>query len=472
MKKRYNLFVAVCMVVGIVIGSGIFIKSQDILNYVNNNIVLGIFAWLIGGAIMIGCVLMFAKFAAKYSKINGIIDYAEAIVGPKYAYVFGSFLTYIYYPAMTSVLAWASARFTLELFNYYDATSMWTLLLSVGYLVFIYVFNIIAPKLSGKFQISTTIIKLIPIVLIAIGGTIVGLINGNMSESFEFSKQVTSNSSSIFSAIVACAFAYEGWIISTSINSELKKPKKNLPIALIVGCLIIIGMYILFFIGLVGAVSLKDYVELGMLERLSSLAAKALFGTVGGTLLKVFIIIACIGTLNGLMIANTRARYSIAIRNQGLGHNLFSKISKRFNMPMYSALFGFALSFGWLFYFFFGTLRNELGPFNFDSSELPIVSIYAFYIPLYIMHMKKELKENINLSNLKKAKIISLPLIATLCSLFMVFSAIYAHGIIPLINNANCPIAFYLFIFILIMLFAIIENKDYYNNYRYLNDNQ
>ena len=117
LKKRYGLFTAICMVVGIVIGSGVFFKAQDILKYTNGNMLLGILAWIIGGVVMIICAFTFANFATQYLKVNGVVDYAEAIVGKKYAYMTGWFLSTIYFPAMTSVLAWVSARYTLVLFD-------------------------------------------------------------------------------------------------------------------------------------------------------------------------------------------------------------------------------------------------------------------------------------------------------------------------------------------------------------------
>ena len=113
MEKRYGLFTAICLVVGTVIGSGVFCKAQAILQKTEGNVPLGILAWLIGGAIMICCVLAFSAMAQKYEKVNGIVDYAEALVGERYGYYIGWFLTTTYYPTMTCVLAWVSARYTM-----------------------------------------------------------------------------------------------------------------------------------------------------------------------------------------------------------------------------------------------------------------------------------------------------------------------------------------------------------------------
>ena len=84
LNKRYGLITAIAMVVGIVIGSGVFFKAEKILLSTGGNLPLGILAWIIGGCIMIVCAYTFAKMATKYEKVNGIVDYAEAAIGPKY----------------------------------------------------------------------------------------------------------------------------------------------------------------------------------------------------------------------------------------------------------------------------------------------------------------------------------------------------------------------------------------------------
>ena len=105
LKKKYGLVTAICMVVGIVIGSGVFFKAQTILQKTNGDMPLGILAWIIGGCIMLFCIMAFANMATKYEKVNGIVDYAEATVGKGYAYFIGWFMSIIYYPTLTSVLA-------------------------------------------------------------------------------------------------------------------------------------------------------------------------------------------------------------------------------------------------------------------------------------------------------------------------------------------------------------------------------
>ena len=256
LKKKYGLPTAIALVIGIVIGSGVFFKAEKILTATGGNLPLGILAWAIGGLIMIICAYMFSILATRYAHVNGLVDYAEALMGKRYAYYMGWFTTFIYFPAMTSVLAWVSARY-LGVLCGFDITGGPVMVLACLFLVGSYAVNALSPILAGKFQVATTVIKLIPLLLMGIVGTIVGFANGTTIENF--TTVVTTveggNGHALFTAVAATAFAYEGWIIATSINAELKDARRNLPIALVVGTLIVALTYILYYIGLSGSVS-------------------------------------------------------------------------------------------------------------------------------------------------------------------------------------------------------------------------
>ena len=455
MEKKFGLFTAIAMVVGIVIGSGVFFKAQDILNHTNGNMILGILAWLIGGLVMIICAFNFANFATKYSKVNGVVDYAEAAVGEKYAYMMGWFVSTTYYPAMTSVLAWVSARYTLVLFDANaDITSGLCIALGAFYLVAIYALNALSPKLAGKFQVSATVIKLVPLAIMIVVGTIVGLVKGSTTEAFAQAMQSGGDFMSVFAGIAAAAFAYEGWIIATSVNAELKDEKKNLPIALVAGTILIVIIYILYFVGLTGGASVEVLMNQG-----ATTAFKNIFGTVGGTLLNVFIVVSCLGTLNGLMLASTRAPYSIAVRDHGPKPETFAQVDAKTNMPANSSVLGLLFCAFWFFYFYAANLTAPVfGVFSFDSSELPIITIYGMYIPIFVMFIVKEGKKSV-------FKNIVMPAIGVIACAFMMFVAVYAHGIRPYqIAAANgefsFPVLFYLIVYAVIMgIGAILYKK-------------
>ena len=445
------------MVVGIVIGSGVFFKAQDILNYTGGNMLIGILAWLIGGIVMILCAFNFANFATKYVKVNGVVDYAEAIIGEKYAYFTGWFIAAIYFPAMTAVLSWVSARYTLLLFDPgADITSGLCMALGAFYMCLFYALNILSPRLAGKFEVSATVIKLIPLAIIIVIGTVCGLINGNTTSAFASSVQAESSDfSSVFSGIAAAAFAYEGWIVATSINAELKAPKRDLPRALVIGTVIIMAVYILYFIGLTGGASVEVLMKEG-----ATTAVKNLLGNVGGTALNACIVVSCLGTLNGLMIACPRAFYSLAIRGCGPKPKTFASVDSETNMPSNAGILALLFCGMWYFYFYGANLTAPIfGVFSFDSSELPIITVYTLYIPMYVVFIKKEGKNNL-------LKNVIMPALAIIAALFMVFVAIYAHGIRPYQQAAAkgefaFPVLFYLIVFAVIMgIGMLMYNKE------------
>ncbi len=455
LQKKYGVLTAICMVVGTVIGSGVFFKAQNVLAATGGNMPLGILAWVITGLLMIICSLQFAMMATKYEKVSGVVDYAEATCGKSYAYMLAWFMTNIYYPGMTSVLAWVSARYFGVIFGW-SLVSAEVMILAGFFLIAAYAMNALSPKLAGKFQISATIIKLIPIFLMAIVGTTVGLINGTLPTNFSTIVSVIpgGTSAGLFAAVVATVFAYEGWICATSINAELKDAKKNLPIALIVGSLIVVIAYVLYYIGVAGGATNAVLIEEGATTAFSNI-----FGGVGGTILNICIVISCLGTLNGLMVAATRCMFSIASREEGPKPNLFKQIDPQTNMVTNSSIWGLLVCALWLVYFYGANLTDGgwFGYFNFDSSELPIVTAYAFYIPMFICWMIKE-------KEMGFVKRFLLPSIATLACGFMVFAAVYAHGITPYIqakaNGAfSFPVLFYLILFAVIMLIGVYLRK-------------
>ena len=296
--RKYGLFTAICMVVGIVIGSGVFFKAKDILFLTGGDMPMGIMAWLIGGGIMLVSLLTFSFMGQKYERVNGLVDYAEATVGPKYGYMMGWFCTTIYFPSMTAVLTWVSAMYTLIFVNSAFpgllgesvdvAAGSHTIALTLFYLCMVYGLNTLSPKLAGKFQTSTTVIKMIPLALMAVVGIAAGLISGMLQENFTtpalqiYGYTGGFSNTPLLSSVCATAFAYEGWIIATSINSEIKDSKKNLPRALIIGGVIIVGIYLFYYIGVAGGATNQELMSYGAARAFTNL-----FGNFFGNVLNL-----------------------------------------------------------------------------------------------------------------------------------------------------------------------------------------
>ena len=435
MEKRYTLPVAIAMVVGTVIGSGIFFKAEAVLKGTGGNLGIGILAFIIMGIVMIISACTFGIVAQSHEGVDGLVGFAKASCGKTYSYYVGWFMAVVYYPSLVGVLCWLPARYFGVLIGWEDPTSGPVMTLAIFFMVVTYLMNALAPKLAGKFQISTTIIKLIPLLLMAVVGTIVGLSNGQIN--YNFANVVDPSVAplaGLFGGVVSLSFAFEGWICATSIGSELKDSKRNLPKALLIGTVIVAVVYVVYYIGLSGAIDSAT-----LMANAQSGAKSAfmnVFGQVGGIAIFAFVSISCWGTCNGLMMAVTRGMYDLAADGENEKLAMFRNIDPTTNMPTNSTVFGIFVSGLWLVYFYGANLTaGWFGPFCFVSSELPIITLYALYIPIYFSLMKR------NDLSAFRGKV--MPILATLCSLFMVYATIRAYHI---------KVLFYLIIFVVILL--------------------
>ncbi len=379
-KKKYGLFTAVAMVVGIVIGSGVFKSAGGVLEKTNGNLPLALLAWLIGGLIMMVSAYTISLVAQRVEKSSGIIDYVEDAFGERAGYLVAWFLNFVYYPTLVGILAWLSGTIFSGLLGAENpVTGTLTWVMAVVFFTATYLLNFLSPVLAGKWQVSTMSLKLIPLALIAVVGLIFGLINGGTIASFTYVSSTLSGGS-LVTAVAVTAFAYDGWIVATTINSELVDAKKTLPKALVLGTLIVLFAYLIFFVGLSGVITNTEAIELSGSLQTSVLATERLFGTIGGSILSVLILVSVLGTLNGVSMAGVRGMYSISIRNVGPKPEFFGKLTK-FDATFNSGLLSVVLTLFWLF-IWYGNFQGWWGGFM-DTSILSIVFLGFSYLMIY-----------------------------------------------------------------------------------------
>ena len=439
LEKRYGLPTAISMVIGIVIGSGVFIKGGKVLNLTGGNLLSGIAVVGIVGLICIICSLVFATLGSRYEKVNGVVDYAEMALGPNYAYYVGWFMNFIYVPALVAMLAFFSAMMFLQLFgikavDFANGQINPTAIgVGAGFMMLGYGINALSPKLAGKMQVSMTVIKLIPLVLMGVVGTIVGLVNGTTLQVLDYvnsADYVAVDGAGFFKAIVGFAFAYEGWILATSINAELKDAKKNLPRALIIGSLVTIVIYALyiFAMSIVGDVkTITSTWPFG--ETLPRIAFSKLFGNVVGTVVYVFITISCLGTMNGLIMSSCRGLYSLSARGMGPRPSFYGDIDAQNNFSIKSAIIGMMAGgfwFAWTVMMWMGgpEMFGAVHGFEWlawEPDEIGIICLYVMYIPMMIGLMIKA-------KDLNVFQRFILPLLGTACCLFFAYAIWNGYG--------------------------------------------
>ncbi len=440
MGKRYGLPTAIAMVIGIVIGSGVFIKGGKVLSLTGGDMGKAVLVVGIVGVMCIICSLVFAELGARYEKVNGVVDYAEVALGADYAYYVGWFVTTMYYPTLAATLAFFAAVFACPLFGVQaldfstGVISMEAIGLGAGFLMIGYGINILSPKLAGKLQVSMTVIKLVPLLLMGIVGTIVGLTNGSTAAVLEEGARLNAESgtgfSGIFAGVTAFAFAYEGWIIATSINQELKDAKRNLPIALIIGALTCTVIYCLYIFSMSAVGSVETIIGTWPLgENLPRIAFSNIFGSAVGTIVYVFVCIACLGTMNGLIMGSCRGMYAVSARGLGPRPEFFGDIDKQNDFVIKSGVFGLILGGFWYAWNaimwmrgpdFFGGVHNNMW-LAWEPDEICIIMLYVMYIPMFIALMVKG-------KDLGFVKRYLMPCLGLACCFFMVYCCWVGKG--------------------------------------------
>ncbi|MCQ2969793.1 MAG: APC family permease [Clostridium sp.] len=385
-EKGYGLFTTIAMIIGVVIGSGIFFKSDNILVATNGSIALGVLVFCIAAIAIIFGSLTISELAARNSDTGGLIAYAEQSYNKAIACAFGWFQTFLYFPTLIAIVAYVAGIYICLLFGIEGSLEL-QVLLGLIVIVMIYLLNAISSKLGGIFQSTSTIIKLIPLIIFAIAGIILGepkLITSELSTAVK--------STGWIAAIAPIAFSFDGWVVSTTVGNEVRDSKKNLPKALVIAPISILIVYLLYFVGISIYIGPETIMSLG--DSHVDLVANNLFGVWGSKIILVFVIISIIGTVNGLIMGLIRLPYSLAIRNMFPKSEVFSEVNEKNKMPINSVIISFLITVTWLVVHYFTTKTGIL--LNSDISEISITISYVLYALLYVkvlqLGINKEIK--------------------------------------------------------------------------------
>ncbi|TFG82605.1 MAG: amino acid permease, partial [Erysipelotrichales bacterium] len=311
-KRKFGLLTTSAMIVGIVIGSGIFFKTDNILAAVNGSVFLGVLAWIVGGIGIIFGGLTIAVLAKRDEHVGGLITYCEMTWGKTLGYLAGWFQIMFYYPALVAVVSWVGAMYMSELFGWTTAGTFfgvayawvpawqfpfslteWTL--TLGIIAIFFTLNSFATRAAGKFQSFAMIVKVSALFVLAF----TGLTFGNPVAVTQFA-DAGHIGSGFIAALVPIAFAFDGWQVAPSIAHEIKNPKRNLPLALTFAPLLIMLIYIAYFIGLNAVLGPEKILSLG--DSAVSVFAQQFFGNVGYRVVLVAVVLSVLGTSNGLIL--------------------------------------------------------------------------------------------------------------------------------------------------------------------------
>ncbi|HEV2613112.1 MAG TPA: amino acid permease [Gammaproteobacteria bacterium] len=314
-KRALGLWMLTALVAGNMIGSGIFLLPASLASFGS----ISLIAWVLTalGAICLG--LVFAKLGSIMPRVGG--PYAYCREG------FGNFtgfqIAYNYWIALwvgNAAIAVAAVSYLTVFFPGFKNNGELTLIVSVGLVWLMTIINIIGVRQAGIFQLVTTILKLLPLILI---GTF-GLLYIHPS----YLTQVNTSGQSHFSAITGAAtltlWSFIGLESASVPADDVENPQVTIPKATILGVVITSVVYILSTVAIMGVIPMS---QLAKSNSPYADAAQMMFGHTAYYVIAIGAIISCLGALNGWTLL--QGQIPLAAARDGLFPKVFAKETRQ-----------------------------------------------------------------------------------------------------------------------------------------------
>ena len=330
LRRQLGLGTATSVVVANMIGAGIFTTTGLILAGVGSGWVV-MLCWLLGGLVALCGALCYAELATMMPRAGGEYVYLREIYGPLAGFLTGwiSFFAGFSAPIAASAVACAAYLGAAGILPTGGWAKRGTAVAIVSIFTLLHYRGV---KLGARVQNTLTAVK----VLLLVGLVAVGFLRGNGSGSY-LSKQsgfwAAGNWSQIGFAMLLVMFAYSGWNASVYLAEEIKEPQKNLPRSLLLGTVLVMGIYLavnLLFFFAAPTAALRGVTAVG------EVAVRGLFGAKAATVLSAMISLLLLSSLSAYLLIGPRVYYAMA--RQGLFFQAAARIHPGFETPGLSIL--------------------------------------------------------------------------------------------------------------------------------------
>ncbi len=328
LPRSLTLFGAMMLVVGNVVGAGIFTTSGILAQQVGHPAVF-IGVWVLGGLLTLSGALTYAELGAMFPRAGGDYQFIKEAWGPVAGFVFGWLSFWIIMPGSIAALSIAIVEYIPGL----DASAGWSAPLAAVVIALLVALNVRSTKLAASTQSIVTVGSLILLVGLVLGGAVAG--RGSVDHFFDAGKATEGGMLISGGAMAPVFFTYSGWFAAAYVGSEVKRPERNVPLALVVGTLIVTALYTAINAIYLYAVPLSEMAEAGRIN-VARMAAERLFGPATAVWVSVAIVLAIWSCVNASVM--TGARVSYAMAEDGVIWPGFGRIHPRFATPYVAIL--------------------------------------------------------------------------------------------------------------------------------------
>lgn len=348
--SKLGLFTTVAIVVGAVVGSGIFKKPALMASQLGSPELL-LAVWVIAGIITLFGALTNAEIAGMITATGGQYIFFQKMYGEFVAFLYGWAIFVVIQTGSIASITFVFAEYSNVFFvlprfdpeteksialyipyigNIYPLYDIGVKLLTIAVIMFLSSVNYFGVLFGGRVSAIFTTLKITAIVALVIFGFALG--NGSLANYTQDTMVFSSSGQGIFLGLIAALsgafWAYDGWNNITYIAGEVKQPQRNIPRALFIGTLIIISVYILINLAYLWVMPVEEMAKSNLV---AADVAQKVMGALGGYFVAAAVMISTFGTSNGTIMVSARVYFAMSRR--GMFFNTIGKVHPRFRTP-------------------------------------------------------------------------------------------------------------------------------------------
>ncbi len=320
LRRDLGLWGAIAIVIGTVIGSGIFLVPRAMVLRVGSPSMVFV-VWVFGGMLSLSGALSYAELAAAMPEAGGEYVYLREAYGPLWGFLYGWTQMWVAKSGSIATLATGFFYYLTSFFPFLDGV-FYTVPLPLGahgapldlrygqlfamaLILFLAFVNYFGVRLGGEIQITVTVIKVLLIAFIIVAGLAFGKAHAPALETAPHPLTIAG----FFAALVAALWAYDGWNNVSMVASEIQRPQRSLPLALIGGTLAVIGIYLAANAAYFHVLSAQ---QVGASQRVAADMMRRVVGGWGAQAVSIAAMISIFAALNGSILTGARVPYAMA----------------------------------------------------------------------------------------------------------------------------------------------------------------
>jgi APA family basic amino acid/polyamine antiporter len=311
-KKELSLFDSTCLIVGIIIGAGIYQTAPDVAKGAGGAV--GLLAlWTVGGLLSLCGALCYAELASTYPRNGGDYVYLGRAYGRWAGFMFGWIQLAIVRPGDIAVMAFAFATYFRTIYDPFSGSAFpygrqIYAMAAVVLLTLVNIWGVRQGKWTQNLLTSAKVLGLLAIVLVA------AIAPRAAGETVDFDPMPLSI------ALILVLFTFGGWNEMAYVAAEVKNPRRNIIRALVLGTVAVTAIYLLANAAFLYALGYKG---MATSDAVATDTISTLFPHTGGRLISLLVCISALGAVNGLVFAGARITYAVGLENRpfrALGH--------------------------------------------------------------------------------------------------------------------------------------------------------